>query len=310
MLRVTGSLRDHQIAGVQPSGASPVEASSGKTQRHRLNRGGDRHRMHYGAAMTSVEQLRARMLEELRAEIVASDHGERWATRLRLRLKGAARALPSPGRLLLGVIATSCLIAAAIIFICHWPPGGGRYTSSFVFTQGASLVFVVILLSLLAGPISAGKQIGWDSGWVIRDPRPWLGLGMVALLSLGELWLGWLRPERAEAGATVLVTAAGLAITVLTAWRLVYLSDPVNQLDARLKSQLPKLERIIRRANARHAKAARRRGVSPEVANEMVQYAPSAAKSGMIGCWISSGLWSIDKCTRATGLLRLRVMAE
>src|ERR1044071_4489714 len=146
--------------------------------------------------------------------------------------------------------------------VIHWPPGGGEETSDLVFTQGASLIFVVILLSLFSGPLAAGQRLGWDSGWVGRDTPTWLGLLLVALLSIALIWLGWVQPERAEEGASILLMAAGLCITALIAQRLIYLSDPGNQLDARFEAQLPRLMRIMKRRERNARKAFQRAGDS------------------------------------------------
>jgi hypothetical protein len=166
--------------------------------------------------------------------------------------------------------------------IIHWPPGGGKETSGLVYTQGASLVFVVILLSLLNGPLTAGQKLGWDSGWVARDTLVWSGLAMVAVLSLLLLWLGWVRPERAEEGGSILLMGAGLALTALVARRLVYLSDPGNQLEARLKQQIPKVIKILDREQRRIAKAIGAT-TSPLVARRLELYPVPPAQEGVRG---------------------------
>ena len=166
--------------------------------------------------------------------------------------------------------------------ITHWPPGGGRETSGLVYTQGASLVFVVILLSLLNGPLTAGQKLGWDSGWVARDTLVWSGLAMVALLSLLLLWLGWVRPERAEEGGSILLTGTGLALTALIARRLVYLADPGNQLEARLRQQLPKVIKILDQEQRRAAKAIRAT-TSPLFRRRLELYPVPSAQEGVRG---------------------------
>jgi hypothetical protein len=182
--------------------------------------------------------------------------GQRFRS-LRRALWRIRSVLPPTRDLVLGLLALGLLAGWVLVMVLHWPPGGAKTTSNLVYTQGASLIFVVILLSLFNGPLSAGQRLGWDSGWVGRDTPTWLGLLSVATLSIILIWLGWIRPERAEEGASILLTAAGLCVTALTAQRLIYLSDLGDQLDARLDAQLPKLLRIIRRSAKRNERATR-----------------------------------------------------
>jgi hypothetical protein len=233
------------------------------------------------------------MLAQIRQLTEANERAQRTIPPWRRRLESFGRRLPPRGQLfLLGTTAAFVLVALAI-FIVHWPPGGGRSVSDLVFTQGASLVFVVILLSLLGGPVSAGQTLGSDSGWILRDRQVWTGLAAVGGLSLLELWLGWLRPERAEAGASILLTAAGLTLTGFIAWRLIFLSDPINQLAARVRRQVPELMRSLRRERKQEAERLRRHGISGQVLAELELQTPPEAQARI-----------------RTHLMRLRAVSE
>ncbi|MEX0973483.1 MAG: hypothetical protein WDZ46_09550 [Solirubrobacterales bacterium] len=228
------------------------------------------------------EQLHGQMLRQIRQEALELDASPRRLAGVRRQWSALQRRLPGRGQLTLIVLITLLIAGWLLVMVAHWPPGGGKETSGLVYTQGASLVFVVILLSLLNGPLTAGQKLGWDSGWVARDTLVWSGLAMVALLSLLLLWLGWVRPERAEEGGSILLTGAGLALTALIARRLVYLSDPGNQLEARLKQQLPKVIKILDQEQHRAAKAIRRQ-TSPVFRKRLELYPVPPAQEGVRG---------------------------
>ncbi|MQA92545.1 MAG: hypothetical protein GEU90_20375 [Gemmatimonas sp.] len=223
------------------------------------------------------------MLAQIRELGEATDRAQRPIPAWRRRLGNLRRRLPPSGQLALLVTTALFLLVALAVFIAHWPPGGGRSVSDFVFTQGASLVFVVILLSLLGGPVSASQTLGSDSGWILRDRQVWIGLAVVGGLSLLELWLGWVRPERAEAGASILLTAGGLTLTAFIAWRLVFLSDPINQLTARTRRQVPELMKTLRRDRSQTAERLRRQGISGDVLAELELQTPPETQARIRG---------------------------
>jgi hypothetical protein len=224
---------------------------------------------------------REELMAEVRRIAMATNAAMTEEPTMQSRVARLRRRLPPSGHLALLTAAAAFLLAAVVVFAVHWPPGGGRHISDFVFTQGASLVFVVILLSLLSGPVSAGQTLGWDSGWVMRDRQTWGGLAAVAGLSLFELWLGWSRPERAEAGASILLTAAGLCITVLVAWRLVYLSDPINQLAARVRTQVPAVMKRVREHRERAGRVLRQQITDQNIAAELALQMPPEAQRAL-----------------------------
>jgi hypothetical protein len=203
--------------------------------------------------------------------------------------------------LALAAVAAACAIAAAAILIVRWPPGGGEGIGQLAVAQGASLVFVVLLLSLLPGVVDAGRSIGWEPTWILRDRLTWCGFGAVALLSVADLTVAWVQPEHAEEGATILMTACGLAITGLLARRLLRMSDPGEQLDARANAQVPKLVAILTKESRRVARRAAEQGVGEDAARLLVLTPHPGAQSGMAGVvramlglsarYVQSGRW-------------------
>jgi hypothetical protein len=232
--------------------------------------------------MQTPETLHEELLDELRRAV--ADHGalahpRRYA--LRVRRHALRQRLPRAGALALAAVAIGCALGAAVVLILHWPPGGGKSVSQLAVAQGASLVFVVLLLSLLPGVVDAGESIGWEPAWILRDRLTWLGFSAVALLSLGDLTVAWAQPEHAEEGGTILMTACGLAITGLLVRRLLRMSDPGEQLSARVSSQVPKLVAILNKERDRAAKRAAEHDLGKEAARLLSLTPHPGAQSGM-----------------------------
>src|ERR1700749_1380018 len=153
------------------------------------------------------EQMYGQMLDQIRQQALEADASRRRFARARRAWRAFRRRLPSRGQLWLIAGTVGFITGWLAVMILHWPPGGGKATSGLVYTQGASLVFVVILLSLLNGPLVAGQKLGWDSGWIARDPVVWSGLAAVAGLSAVLLWLGWGGPGRGGEGRGIRLSA-------------------------------------------------------------------------------------------------------
>ena len=145
------------------------------------------------------------------------------------------------------------------------------------------MVFVVLLLSLVPGAAEAGRTIGWEPTWILRDLLTWTGFATIAFLSLAELTIAWSKPEHAEEGATVLLTACGVGVTGLLARRLLRMSDPATQLGARIEVQLPRLVRILEKERRKARKRAREQGLNETQARLLALTPHPAAQSGMAG---------------------------
>lgn len=234
--------------------------------------------------MQTPETLHEELLDELRRAVADRDalaHPRRYA--LRVRRHALRQRLPRAAALALAAVAIGCALGAAVVLILHWPPGGGKSVSQLAVAQGASLVFVVVLLSLLPGVVDAGESIGWEPAWILRDRLTWLGFSAVALLSLGDLTVAWVWPEHAEEGATILMTASGLAITGLLVRRLLRMSDPGEQLNERVNTQIPKLVAILTKERARAAKRVTEQRVGEDAARLLALTPHPGAQSGMAG---------------------------
>jgi hypothetical protein len=234
--------------------------------------------------MLTPETLHEELLVELNrslADAAASAHPHRHA--FRVRRQALRQRLPPAGALALAGVAGACAIAATVVLVARWPPGGGEGIGQLAVAQGASLVFVALLLSLLPGVVDAGRSIGWEPAWILRDRLTWLGFGAVALLSVGDLTVAWAQPEHVEEGATILMTASGLAITGLLARRLLRMSDPGEQLDARVKAQVPKLIAILTKESRRAARRAAEHGVGEDSARLLTLTPHPGAQAGMAG---------------------------
>lgn len=234
--------------------------------------------------MLTPEPLHEQLLVELARSVADADataHPHRHA--FRRRRHALRRRFPSAGVPALVAIAGSCAIAATVILAVRWPPGGGDRVAQLAIAQGASLVFVALLLSLLPGVVDAGRSIGWEPTWILRDRLTWLGFAAVALLSVGDLTVAWTQPERPEEGATILMTACGLAITGLLARRLLRMSDPGEQLDARANAQVPRLIAILKKESRRMARRAAEQGLSEDAERLLTLTPHPGAQSGMAG---------------------------
>ena len=138
-----------------------------------------------------------------------------------------------PVRFVLLVVIAATTAGGLVLYAVAWPPGGGCCTSELVVAQGASLVFVTIVIGLIAGPLQASRDIDWDAGWIGREPLVWAGFGSLAFVSLLQLLIAWSQPDSTEELASILLSAVGLALAGLIARRLISLGDPAAQLDRR-----------------------------------------------------------------------------
>jgi hypothetical protein len=224
------------------------------------------------------------MLGQLRELVGTADvraNPRRWR-RYRRRMLLRQR-LPSGGTLAMVAVAVASLVAAAALLLIHWPIGGGAQTSELAISQGAGLVFVVLLLSLLPGAVEAGRTIGWDVTWIVRDRLIWIGLTLVASLSIAELAIGWARPDHAEEAATILMSIAGLAIVGLLARRLLLMSDPAEQLRARVRSQLPRIIRLLVTQRQEEYRRALEQGFEEDLARQLESTPSPGVVRGMTG---------------------------
>jgi hypothetical protein len=177
-------------------------------------------------------------------------------------------------------VALGPFLLAVVILVTQWPPGGGGRQSSLAIEQGASLIFVVILVGLMSGPLEAGRQLGRGTEWVARDSPTWIGLGIVALLSLALLTLGWIRPDRYEEAATIALTASGLGVTGLVARRLLRLSDPTAQLSGIYGNSIEQLRAILPADRHETNEALTKAGVDQSVSAQVGRFAsPSAQRA-------------------------------
>lgn len=152
-----------------------------------------------------------------------------------------------------------------------WPPGGGTQQSDLAIAQGASLVFVTIVVGLIAGPVAASRAIDWDVAWVGRDRRTWSAFAALALVSILELLIGWSTPDPAEELATILMTAGGLATAGLLARRLISLADPAVQLSHRAVQATNELVAELRRHATTSSQALATADVDPVIATAIVE---------------------------------------
>jgi hypothetical protein len=271
--------------------------------------------------MLTPHRLYDEMIDQLRSAVIA-DQARRRRTRLRLwsrRVVVSLRIRPR-GELILGVTALLLLTGAGVIFALHWPPGGGSEESALAYTVGATLIFVVILLSFVSGSVQAGQALGWDSGWVARDRVVWGGFLALALLSLFEIWIGYVKPERPEEGAVIILTAAGLATTAMVARRLIFLSDPINQLASRMESMLPRLRKLVQQGQAGTVAATKGADLSSELASRVQLYPTSAIQEGFsrllrqlrATCQraISAGSWDLATASHRAMTQTVRAYAE
>lgn len=168
-------------------------------------------------------------------------------------------------------IAALGFVVAVVLMVTSWPLGGGKAVSEAAIAQGASLIFVVILLGLLAPAIEAGRSIGWDASWIRNDPLTWISLMLVTGISLFLVWLGSGRPERPEEVATIFLTATGLAVTVLLARRMIGFADPAIQLAERRRREARTISKLVDEAAEQSRSALSSVGVEADVASPIAR---------------------------------------
>lgn len=229
--------------------------------------------------MWSIDAVETQMRDQIRTAALAYDDLQVAAKGHRIR--DLLRRLRSPFSLLGKDPITSILVgallaaaaAAAWLLLANLPMGGVAEQSTLAISQGASLIFVVILATLLVGPLEAGRTLGSDAAWIARDPMTWLGLGAISSLSLLMLVIGWARPDPREELATICMTAAGLAMTALLVRRLLQLSDPVVQLNRRRKQSIHRLGVAVSDSQSRVKAALEKAGVEDAVARRVHSFA-------------------------------------
>jgi len=218
------------------------------------------------------EDLERSLREQLRAAALVRQESEKrnpWLHRAWRRLKG----LWADGVLLsLWVVTLGGSLVAVGLLASAWPLGGGSEQSSLAIAQGSSLIFVVILVGLLSGPIEAGRRVGLGTAVVANDRATWLGLGWVALLSLVLLALGWSQPNSREELATIAITASGLGATGLVARRLLGLSNPSAHLEDRLAKSLKAVRALVTTGHRTTGDALRQAGIESAVASKVAKY--------------------------------------
>lgn len=223
--------------------------------------------------MIPTPETISRLLEEqIRAAALAAAPPPKLSKRILIRLEaGWAWVLRDPVRTFLWGASALAFAAALTAYAIAWPPGGGTEQSDFAIAQGASLVFVTIVVGLVAGPVAASRAIDWDVAWVGRDPRTWLGFAALALISIVELLIGWSAPDPIEELATVFMTAGGLATAGLLARRLISLADPAVQLNRRVLQVTKALITELREHAAKSSQALAEAEVEPGIATAIVE---------------------------------------
>lgn len=235
----------------------------------------------------SPEKLAETLREQLREAAIIRDRAEPpkgWRERASRAWRREAlwglRLWRDPVQTGMRLVVVAALAAAANLFISSWPPGGGSSIGSLAAAQGAGLIFVVILMSLLAGPLEASLLLPWGAARIAADWRIWLAFGSIALLSIAELLVAWSDPDRREELATIFLTLSGLALTGLLARRLIRLSDPNAQVAHYLPNVLKSLTRARQRGTTTSSSALSRAGVELAVAAQVVAY-PEPETRGM-----------------------------
>lgn len=173
---------------------------------------------------------------------------------------------------LLVAIGVTSLMVALVLMTTAWPPGGGEFVSEAAIALGASLIFVVILLGLLAPAIEAGRSIGWDASWIRNDPTTWVSLILVAGISLFLVWLGAERPQRAEETAAIFLAGSSLAMTALIARRMIGFADPAVQLAERRRREARTVSKLIDEAVEQSRSALSGAGIEAEVAAPITDF--------------------------------------
>lgn len=229
--------------------------------------------------MWSIDSVEMHMRDQIRAAALAFDAIESGKKPARIRRVGrwvravVSRLRRDPITTVLVVLAIGSFSAAIWLLWTAQPIGGGTSQSSLAITQGASLIFVVILTTLLFGPLEAGRSLGTDAAWIARDVRTWLGLAVISVLSVTMLLLGWAKPDSREELSTIFMTALGLAMTGLLVRHLLRLSDPLVQVGYRRKQSVRRLGEVLRASRERSESALKKSGVSDQVAEQIQHYA-------------------------------------
>ncbi len=197
------------------------------------------------------------------------EHPPRWHRRIGSRLTALLR-----DRVLVGLwlVTAGGAVLAFILMLGALPFGGGSEKSSLAIGQGSSLIFVVILVGLMSGPVEAGKRVGLGTAFVASDGRTWLGLGWVASLSLGLLAIGWSKPDSREELATLAITASGLGATGLVARRLLRLSNPEAHLEDQYAKSLRDIHSVLSTSRKTSDEALKRLGIEGQVATTVGRY--------------------------------------
>lgn len=149
-----------------------------------------------------------------------------------------------------------------------WPIGGGESVSQASIALGSSLIFVVIVTGLLAGPLEAGRRLG-DAAWIARDKGLWGGLAVVSAVSLVIVWIGGAEPERSEEVATLLLAGSGIAATGIVARRVIMLSDPAVLLGRKQREARLLVGELVMAGADVNRRALERVGVDGPVAEEI-----------------------------------------
>jgi hypothetical protein len=218
------------------------------------------------------EDLERLLREQIRqAALVRQqlDQPPRWLDRARRRF---ATLFADKVLVALWLVTVSGVVTAVIALVLALPYGGGVQESSLAIAQGSSLIFVVILVGLLSGPVDAGRRVGLGTSVVASDGKTWLGLGLVALLSLTLLLIGWSKPDRQEELATLAITAAGLGATGLVARRLLRLSNPEVHLEDQFARSLKAMRDYLSTSMESSNEALGRLGIESDVATSVERY--------------------------------------
>lgn len=155
---------------------------------------------------------------------------------------------------------------AIALLLSSWPVGGGDSVGQASIALGSSLIFVVIVTGLLAGPLEAGRRLG-DASWIASDAVLWGELAVVSLLSLLVVGIGASKPQPPEEFAAFLLTASGLALTGVVARRVIVLSDPALQLRRKQSRALERVGKLVAGGAQASRRALEQSGVDAEVAD-------------------------------------------
>jgi len=227
--------------------------------------------------MWTPDRINRHLQEEIRATALALGR-ERDHTRRVARLLGPPiRHIGSdPIGFFFEAVAVVAAGVCVTLIVDSWPLGGGHAVSQAVIAQGASLIFVTIVLGFVLGPAETGRGLG-DATFINRDLLTWAGIVALAAISIFELWIGSLGPERAEELATFALTAAGIAAVAIVVRRLVRLSDPYEQLALRQLTMSRGLDRVLRDSRQRTKQALAAARVDDQAVAGPIEQIPAPA---------------------------------